>query len=86
MKLHPEEIFSNRKSSRHRQKLGKITLEKFIVFTVTLTAQLLLQGFILQTTEGPHFFNFLEFKQIVGEKEEKFQHGGRESRILPLDA
>ena len=32
--------------------------------------------------EGPHFFDFPEFRQMVGEKEEDFQHSGLESRIL----
>ena len=32
--------------------------------------------------EGPPFFDFLESRRIVREKEENFQHSGRESRIL----
>ena len=37
---------------------------------------------IILIFEGPHFFDFPEFRQIVGEKEENFQHSGLESRIL----
>ena len=37
---------------------------------------------IIIRNEGPHFFDFPEFQQIVGEREENFQDRGLESRIL----
>ena len=42
--------------------------------------QLFLRYWVI--TEGPHFFDFSESRKIVEEKEENFQHSGRESRIL----
>ena len=55
--------------SSSRRKLNKLLLSKLKCFKV-------------KNIEEPHFFVFPESQQIVGEKEENFQHGGHESRIL----